>query len=175
MSAPDRRKTRANGRGRYALGGGLAFGLAALTAFADVSSAQAQVACHEGTLFIRKHDTGETLRFMVAVVDTVQTRAQGLMFVPQMPDMAGMLFVYDAPESPSFWMRNTLIPLDMLFAAPDGEITRIHENAIPHDETAIPGGPNVQYVLEINGGAAEALGLTAGDHMIHPSIAGSCN
>ena len=83
---------------------------------------------------------------------------------------AGMLFVYDRPQRVSFWMRNTLIPLDMLFLDADGRVTRIHENAVPLDETGIEGGTGVQYVLEINGGLAGRLGITEGSELRHPAI-----
>lgn len=112
-----------------------------------------------------------SVRFRVAIADTPQERAQGLMHVPQMPRMAGMLFVYERPQSVSFWMENTLIPLDMIFADETGLVRRIHENAVPMDRTPIPGGDGIQYVLEINGGMAAALGLSEGDQMRHPAIA----
>jgi hypothetical protein len=108
--------------------------------------------------------------FVVEVADNNAERAQGLMFREEMGTLEGMLFVYDAPGSPMFWMRNTLIPLDMLFAGPDGRILYIHENARPHDETGIRPGDGVQYVLEINGGLASRLGIEVGDAMQHPAI-----
>ncbi|WP_322889220.1 MULTISPECIES: DUF192 domain-containing protein [unclassified Yoonia] len=108
--------------------------------------------------------------FNVEIADTPATRAQGLMFVEDMPRMAGMLFIYEQPQAVSFWMKNTLIPLDMIFASPDGEILRVHENAIPGDLTPIPGGDGVQMVLEINGGMSARLGIAAGDVMQHPSF-----
>lgn len=108
--------------------------------------------------------------FNVVVADTGPERSQGLMNVPQMPLMTGMLFVYDSPHRASFWMRNTLIPLDMLFAGPDGTILSIHANANPLDVTSIPGGDGIQYVLEINGGLAARLGVDVGDVLQHPSI-----
>ena len=108
--------------------------------------------------------------FNVVVADTGPERSQGLMNVPDMPPMTGMLFVYDSPHRASFWMRNTLIPLDMLFAGPDGTILSIHANANPLDDTSIPGGDGIQYVLEINGGLATRLGVDVGDVLQHPSI-----
>ena len=108
--------------------------------------------------------------FNVLVADTGPERSQGLMNVPRMPLMAGMLFVYEGPHRASFWMHNTLIPLDMLFAGPDGTILSLHENAHPQDDTSIPGGDGIQYVLEINGGLASRLGITVGDVMQHPSM-----
>ena len=109
-------------------------------------------------------------RFDVRVADEPAERSQGLMFVESMPTLEGMLFVYPQPQRATFWMRNTLIPLDMIFVAPNGEVLNIHENAIPLDETTIDGGLGVQYVLEINGGLATRLGISAGDVLQHPSI-----
>ena len=97
-------------------------------------------------------------------------RAQGLMNVEKMPAAAGMLFVYDRERPVSFWMKNTLIPLDMIFADAEGRVVAIHENAIPHDETPIPSGAPSQYVLEINGGLASTLGIEVGSEMKHPAI-----
>jgi uncharacterized membrane protein (UPF0127 family) len=108
--------------------------------------------------------------FSVTVADDNAERSRGLMFVEEMPTMSGMLFVYEAPRRASFWMRNTLIPLDMLFADPAGRIIRIHENAVPLDQTAIDGGEGVQYVLEINGGMSSRLGIEVGDVMQHPAF-----
>lgn len=108
--------------------------------------------------------------FTVDVADDAEERARGLMFVEDMPTLTGMLFVYERPQSVSFWMKNTLIPLDMLFASPTGEILRIHANAVPGDLTPIPGGDGVQMVLEINGGLSARLGIEPGDVMQHPSF-----
>ncbi|MDA0721845.1 MAG: DUF192 domain-containing protein [Proteobacteria bacterium] len=128
----------------------------------------AAAACAEDRVTIRG-DWGQAT-FTVAIVDTPATRAQGLMYVETMPRMAGMLFVYDRPQAVSFWMKNTLIPLDMIFASPQGKILRVHENAIPGDLTPILGGDGGQMVLEINGGLAARLGIAVGDVMQHPSF-----
>ena len=112
--------------------------------------------------------------FTVAVADEADERARGLMFVESMPAMAGLLFVYDRPQPVAFWMRNTLIPLDMVFADADGVVSRVHADAVPLDETAIPGGDAVQFVLELNAGMAARLGIGPGDVMIHPAI-GNCD
>ncbi len=109
-------------------------------------------------------------RFTVELADTPDSRAQGLMFRESLPRFAGMLFIYDAPTAPSFWMRNTLIPLDMLFVTPRGRVARIHHEATPGDETPIPGGDNILMVLEINGGLARALGVTEGSELRHPRL-----
>ena len=81
-----------------------------------------------------------------------------------------MFFVYDRPRIVAFWMKNTRIPLDMIFAGADGRVRKIQENARPFDETAIPGGDDIQFVLEINGGLAGRLGITPGAELRHPAI-----
>lgn len=108
--------------------------------------------------------------FNVEIADTGELRARGLMHRESMPQRDGMLFVFDQPRPTAFWMRNTLIPLDMLFATRDGVVQRIHENAIPLDETLIPGGPDIMYVLEINGGLSNLYGISEGTMLRHPLI-----
>jgi uncharacterized membrane protein (UPF0127 family) len=81
-----------------------------------------------------------------------------------------MLFVYPAPQRASFWMKNTLIPLDMIFADATGRVTRVHSNAVPGDETPIDGGEGVSFVLEINGGLARRLGIAPGAELRHPAV-----
>ena len=145
----------------------LAFAVVVATA-AFAIRAGAQDVCDPGTLDIRS-DAG-SVRFGVEVVDTVEERAVGLMNRPELAQFAGMLFVYPSPQSVSFWMKNTMIPLDMVFADETGTVQRIHAEAIPYDLTGIPGGPGIQYVLEINGGLAEDLGLAPGAEIRHPAI-----
>ncbi len=128
----------------------------------------AQASCREDQVDLRG-PWGQA-RFTVEIADTDALRAQGLMHRERLARTAGMLFIYEAPTSPSFWMRNTLIPLDMLFVDPTGQVTRLHENAQPHDETPIPGGPNVLMVLEINGGLSAMLGISEGSELRHPRL-----
>lgn len=116
---------------------------------------------------------GGSARFSVEVADDDAERGRGLMFRDSMPQSSGMLFVYPSPRRATFWMKNTLIPLDMIFADQAGRVTRIHENAVPEDTTVIDGGGGVQFVLEINGGLARRMGITEGAEMRHPLIAES--
>ena len=109
-------------------------------------------------------------RFTVEVADDGAERAQGLMFRESMPRSSGMLFVYEAPQRASFWMKNTLIPLDMIFADETGRVTRVHSNAVPGDTTPIDGGKGVRFVLEINGGLAARMGIAEGSELRHPAI-----
>ncbi|MCC5963694.1 MAG: DUF192 domain-containing protein [Rhodobacteraceae bacterium] len=131
-------------------------------------AAVSQAACAPGQVDLRG-PWGQA-QFTVEIADTDETRARGLMHRERMARSAGMLFIYDAPTAPSFWMRNTLIPLDMLFIDPEGRITRIHHEAQPLDETPIPGGPNVLMVLEINGGLSRQFGITEGSEIRHPRL-----
>ena len=124
--------------------------------------------CREDTVRLRG-DFGEA-RFRVEIADDAQERAQGLMFRQQMSKGAGMLFIYPFPRQASFWMKNTLIPLDMIFLDRTGTVTRVHSNAVPLDEHAIDGGPDVLAVLEINGGLAKAMGIAPGAQMQHPGL-----
>ncbi|MGI1663242.1 DUF192 domain-containing protein [Palleronia sp. KMU-117] len=109
-------------------------------------------------------------RFSVEIADDPGERAQGLMNRESLPRSAGMLFVYEAPQRAVFWMKNTLIPLDMIFLDQTGTVTHIHENAVPLDETGIDGGPGVVAVLEINGGLSRQFGLDVGSELRHPAF-----
>ena len=133
-------------------------------AFASLANA----ACDPARVDMRG-DWGQA-RFSVELADTKDSRALGLMHRDSMPTMAGMLFLYEEAQRVGFWMKNTLIPLDMIFMSPDGVVQRIHENAIPHDETVIMGGDGILAVLEINGGMARTLGITVGSQLRHPRL-----
>ncbi len=109
-----------------------------------------------------KHD------FQVEIASTPQEQEMGLMFRTKMAPDHGMLFEMNQTAPVVFWMKNTLIPLDMLFVAPDGIIKHIHANAVPKDLTAIPSDGPVSGVIEINGGRAKALGIAVGDRVLHP-------
>lgn len=111
-----------------------------------------------------------TAQFSIELADDATERAQGLMHRDSMAMSSGMLFVYDTPDVVSFWMRNTLIPLDMIFADEKGIVRHVHHNAVPLSEDAILGGTGIQYVLEINGGLAGALGIAKGSTLRHPAI-----
>lgn len=124
--------------------------------------------CDIGRLDIKNDNS--VSRFSIEIADTDQLRATGLMNRDSMGQFAGMLFVYDAPQRVSFWMKNTLIPLDMLFIDESGVVQRIHENAIPLDLTGIPGGEGIQYVLELNGGMTSMLDIEVGAQIKHPQI-----
>ncbi len=106
--------------------------------------------------------------FQVEVARTEAERAQGLMFRRTLAPDRGMLFDFQKAQPISMWMRNTYIPLDMLFIRPDGTVARIAENAEPLSERTIPSGEPVLAVLEVIGGTAKRLGLKAGNRVEHP-------
>lgn len=107
--------------------------------------------------------------FRVEVADDLAEQQRGLMYRESLPMSQGMLFVYDSPRPLSFWMRNTLIPLDILFFDETGTLVRAQEMARPLDETPLPGGIS-QFVLEINGGLAARMGITEGAKLRHPAV-----
>lgn len=108
--------------------------------------------------------------FNVEVVDTPETRQKGLMFRQSLAPDAGMLFDFQREQMTSFWMQNTLIPLDMVFISPDGEVKTVHVNARPLDTTGISSQVPVQFVLEIPGGRSVEIGLQPGDRVLHPRM-----
>ncbi|MAN78521.1 MAG: hypothetical protein CML24_15375 [Rhizobiales bacterium] len=116
------------------------------------------------------HSGDQSFTFAVEIADTPEETSRGLMFREELAADAGMLFDFIDERPASFWMQNTLIPLDMLFIKADGEVVRIHENAVPMDTTPIPSGEPVRFVLEIPGGRSAELGLKAGARLEHPRV-----
>jgi uncharacterized membrane protein (UPF0127 family) len=107
-------------------------------------------------------ETGVEHPFQVEVAATAEQRGQGLMFRKELAEDRGMLFVFPRRERIAMWMRNTEIPLDMLFITDDGRVAQIHERAVPFSETVISSRRRVRYVLELAGGTADRLGLAPG-------------
>ncbi len=108
---------------------------------------------------------GKVHTFRVELARTSQEQAKGLMFRTEMGPDEGMIFPFDPPRMASFWMRNTVIPLDLIFVAPDGRISNIAANAVPYDETPLSSLGDAKAVLELNGGRAAQLGIKPGDRV----------
>jgi uncharacterized protein len=106
--------------------------------------------------------------FTVEVVDNDADRAKGLMYRKELPEGQGMLFDFQRDQEVSFWMQNTYIPLDMIFIRGDGRILRIAENTEPLSTRLIPSNGPVRAVLEVIGGTAQKLGISAGDRVAAP-------
>lgn len=106
--------------------------------------------------------------FQVEVMRTDEERARGLMNRAYLPADRGMLFDFKEPQIAAMWMKNTLIPLDMVFIRKDGTIANIAENTEPHSLRTISSSEPVLGVLELNGGTASKLGIAPGDKVEHP-------
>jgi uncharacterized protein len=116
------------------------------------------------------HTAKGDFAFNIEIADTEAAREKGLMFRSSLAPDAGMLFDYFHEQLATFWMQNTLIPLDMVFIAADGTVKTIHPNARPMDTTTIPSEVPVRFVLEIAGGRAAEIGLAVGDKMSQPRV-----
>jgi uncharacterized protein len=155
---------------------GLAFA-PALVAFLFLMPAAGVVAQEHGSPMILPIDpaplvarTGEgEKRFQVEVADTPEERSRGLMFRERMPENQGMLFVFPETLPVGFWMQNTILPLDLLFVAEDGEVRAILPGVPFSTDTISPGEP-VRFVLELNAGTAAREGIAVGDRLSHPII-----
>lgn len=108
---------------------------------------------------------GGVRHFTVEIADTDATRESGLMFRKSMAPDKGMLFDFGTPQAVTFWMKNTLIPLDMVFIAKDGHVVSITRNAVPMSEALIPSGGPIVGVLELRGGRAGEIGVKPGDEV----------
>jgi uncharacterized membrane protein (UPF0127 family) len=108
--------------------------------------------------------------FSVEVAKTDEEREHGLMFRTSLPDGQGMLFDFSPEQNVSMWMKNTLIPLDMIFVRADGRILRIAENTKIQSEDIIPSGGPVRAVVEVIAGTARKYGIQPGDRVGYPAL-----
>jgi uncharacterized membrane protein (UPF0127 family) len=122
-----------------------------------------------GSTIVLKTETGDH-SFDIEVMTTFQERARGLMFRRSLPENSGMLFLYDRPEPAAMWMKNTFIPLDMVFIAPGGTVHRIEKNTEPFSTETISSDGSIIAVLELNAGAADRIKLKPGDRVIYPGL-----
>lgn len=107
-----------------------------------------------------------THSFRVEVARSEEEQSRGLMFRESLPGNTGMIFPASPPQIKSYWMKNTVIPLDMIFIRADGSIARIAADTVPYSLTPVDSGEPVAAVLEIAGGRAAALGIAEDDHVI---------
>lgn len=115
---------------------------------------------------------GAVHRFEVEVADTPEARAEGLMYRRELAADHGMLFIFAERAKQTMWMKNTFIPLDMLFLSPDGTVLHLVERTVPHSTDIISSRLRVQAVLELPGGTVERLGLRVGDKVRHARLGG---
>jgi hypothetical protein len=139
--------------------------LTVLAAISILWASSSFAACSPDRVSLRNDKSQVSFDIELAV--SPKERAQGLMFRESLPQRAGMMFIFDPPQPVAFWMKNTLIPLDMIFLDRSGSVVHVHSNAIPGDLTPIEGGDSVYAVLEINAGLAERYLITPGTQMQH--------
>jgi len=132
-------------------------------------SAAAQLQSFERDQLVIESESGAH-RFEVELAVSPEQRAQGLMFRERMAADAGMLFLYSADQPISMWMKNTLIPLDMVFVAADGRIVHVAERAVPGSMATISSGQPARAVIELNGGTAARLKIKPGDRVLYRSF-----
>jgi uncharacterized protein len=138
-------------------------------AFVVLLTVSARVPTHGGELDSLEIATSTGRHaFQIEIADNDATRERGLMDRRYMAADHGMLFEFERDEPVSFWMKNTYIPLDMIFISPAGVVTHIAANAEPLSERVIPSGGPCIAVLELNGGAAASMGLKVGDKVRYP-------
>ncbi len=113
--------------------------------------------------------TGEHA-YRVELADSDVERETGLMFRTELARDAGMLFVYPQDQFIGLWMRNTLIPLDMVFIRADGTVSSVAKGAVPHDETPIVSKEPLRAVLELAAGEADRIGVKPGDRVLHAAF-----
>jgi uncharacterized protein len=111
---------------------------------------------------------GTALRVSAEIVDTNEKRALGLMYRRELPELHGMLFLFPRQEPLSFWMKNTPLPLDILFIDSSLTIVGIAQNTTPFSEKVIPSDKPAQFVLEVNGGFCQRHGVAVGDRIELP-------
>ena len=114
--------------------------------------------------------SGERFTFQVEIADSAAEKRQGLMFRDKMEQTHGMLFLYEPAMKVSMWMKNTLLPLDIIFIDADGRIVRIEPDAVPLSETTLRSGGPVRAVLEISGGMTGTLGIGVGDQVLYAPL-----
>ena len=115
------------------------------------------------------NDRGETLEFDVYLATTPEQQRRGLMFIRELPPRTGMLFVYDRDGYHSMWMKNTYIPLDMIFARGDGTVSSIIADTVPQTLDSQGSKEPVRYVLELNAGTARRLAIGTRSRLLWPN------
>lgn len=110
----------------------------------------------------------------VEIADDDEKRMRGLMFRTDLPQNSAMLFVFERPRMITMWMRNTPLPLDMLFLDEQGIVKNIHKNAQPFSESLISSGIEASFVVELHAGDSDRLGIQKGDKVLHKRVCGAC-
>jgi uncharacterized protein len=144
---------------------GLVLALAACSSGKPADTARRDAEQTAQTVPLTIRSGGKLHRFDVEVARTPEEQSKGLMFRKELPPDGGMLFPFDPPQVASFWMKNTVIPLDMIFIRPDGTIAHIAANTEPYSLQPVSSGQLNSAVLEIAGGRAAELGIAENDRV----------
>lgn len=159
MPLPQRRRSFGRAAARFGCSSDAARAVVALAlVLASCSRASAE------SVVVQPH-SGAGIPVAVEIAATPQSRELGLMYRDSLAPDSGMLFVFPERAPQSFWMRNTKIPLDILFVDEDGRIVRIHRRTEPFSEKSLPSGAPIRFVLEVEGGFSERHGVTEGDRI----------
>ena len=113
--------------------------------------------------FLSKTDHKQLAKIDVEVASNPTERDQGLMYRSKMDEDKGMIFIFERDDMQSFWMKNTIIPLDIMFINSKGVINTIHKNTVPYSERPLPSKDKSQFVVEVNGGYSDRHGIKEGD------------
>ena len=151
---------------RFAVAVAVAAGLGGCSEPPQAQQSSAARGAATETLVIETAAGPQTFRIEVAV--TPDQRATGLMFRRELAPDAGMLFTYDTPQIITMWMRNTYLPLDMVFVGADGHVINVAERTVPESLNTIPSAAPAVGVLEVNAGTAARLRIRPGDRVVHP-------
>ena len=143
--------------------------IATLTCIASITGFAASDSRSDSIVTIATRNARHS--FAVEIARTPAQMERGLMFRDRLAPDRGMLFLYEEERPVSFWMKNTLIPLDLIFADSSGRILQIAERAVPLSTELISSQQPVRAVLEVNGGTAARLGIAVGDRLLHPALA----
>ncbi|MEM9148217.1 MAG: DUF192 domain-containing protein [Pseudomonadota bacterium] len=150
------------------LAAAVGLGVAAVIAAAAPGSPDTVAVCDP--LRVTLGTRSAEVSFAIEIADEPQEQSRGLMFRPSLSREAGMLFIYDPPQPAAFWMKNTMISLDMIFIDDAGVVRNIEAEADPYTLTVRRSDGPVRAVLEINGGLSAELGIEAGSQLIHPAF-----
>ncbi len=138
----------------------------ALAGCGTTSEGAAKAASESSLVALTIESQGKRHAFKVEVARTAEEQSRGLMFRERLAPDRGMIFPLNPPRYASFWMKNTLIPLDMIFVRADGTIANIAENTVPHSLTPVASDEPVAAVLEIPGGRSAELGIRPDDKVV---------
>lgn len=117
----------------------------------------------EGQLEFLKNEKEPVKQIEIEIAENDEERTQGLMYRKSMDDSKGMLFIFPNEEPQSFWMKNTILPLDIIYVNSKREIVKIYKNTTPFSETSLPSGKPATYVVEVAGGYTDRYGINEGD------------